>query len=193
VKKYNFEWHKQGMTLILSIMRRFAGSPAVCFGMLFFCIFSFQKTGYSQDTILQKEPSCLILSGGVYSCLDLWATTGFINVQFQPGKKIWVLYPQGGIMASLTGAFMVYAGLTYPAMPIKWLVIKTSAGGGYYANGNGIDLGCPFEFRISFAILFRFRNLSQIGVEIAHMSNANLSTHNPGTETISVIFQLPLH
>jgi hypothetical protein len=158
----------------------------------FFCFFFLPKSAHPQDTVPQKEPGYLVLSGGVYSCLDLWATTGFVNIQVQPGIKWWVLHPQAGILVSFSGAVMVYGGLTYPAMPAKWLIIHTGAALGYYESGNGIRLGYPLEFRLSLSILYRFRNFSQLGIEIAHISNADLSSHNPGTESISVIFQLPL-
>jgi hypothetical protein len=87
---------------------------------------------------------------------------------------------------------MVYGGLTWPASPVKWLVIQTGAAAGYYESGQGIDLAFPFEFRLTLSVLFKFRNYAQLGVEFAHISNANISPPNPGTESISLIFQLPL-
>jgi Lipid A 3-O-deacylase (PagL) len=147
---------------------------------------------FSQDTIPQKEPGYLVVAGGLYSFLDLWASTGFVNLQVQPGTKLWVLHPLGGIMVSFSGGCMVYGGLTYPVTPVKWVVIQTGVAVGYYESGKGIRLGFPLEFRISLSILYRFRNFSQLGMEFAHISNANLSTHNPGTESLSVIFQFPM-
>jgi lipid A 3-O-deacylase len=95
-------------------------------------------------------------------------------------------------LVSFSGACMIYGGLTYPAMPTKWLVIQTGAAVGYYESGQGIRLGFPVEFRLSLSVLYRFRNYTQVGLEFAHISNSNLSTHNPGTESISVIFQIPM-
>jgi hypothetical protein len=87
---------------------------------------------------------------------------------------------------------MIYAGLTWPASPVKWLVIQTGAAMGYYESGEGVNLACPLEFRLSLSILYKFRNSAQIGVEIAHISNADLGPPNPGTESVSVILQLPM-
>jgi hypothetical protein len=168
------------------------GFRATCIGIFFFCFFLLQMYGFTQDTIPQKEPGYFMVSGGIYSCLDLWATTGFVNLQVQPGIKLWVLQPQGGILVSFSGACMVYGGLTWPATPVKWLVIQTGAAVGYYESGKGIYLGFPLEFRLSLSVLYRFSNYTQLGVEISHISNANLSTHNPGTEAISLIFQIPM-
>jgi hypothetical protein len=169
---------------------RFPGS--VFIGLIFCCFFHFSKTVYSQDTLTGKEPPYFVVSGGIYSVLDLWATTGFVNFQFQPGVKWWVLRPQLGALVSFSGSCMIYAGLTYPARPVKWLDIQTGAALGYYESGNGINMGLPLEFRLSLSVLYIFRNFTQLGMEISHISNANLSTHNPGTEAVSVIIQIPL-
>ncbi len=173
-------------------MRKVPGFLAASFGLIIFCFFLAQKSGFSQDTIRQKEPGYVLLAGGIYSCLDLWASTGFMNFQIQPGARLWVLQPQAGMLVSYTGACMVYGGLTYPATPVKWLVIQTGAAVGFYDDGKGIHLGYPVEFRLSLSVLFRFRDFTQVGCEFAHISNANMSTHNPGTESLSIIFQLPM-
>jgi hypothetical protein len=178
--------------LVSSTVGKIPGARATCIGILFICCFLLQQRACSQDTVSRREPGYVVVAGGIYSCLDLWASTGFVNVQFLPGKKVWVLQPQVGALVSWTGSCMVYGGLTYPATPVKWLVIQTGAAVGYYESGNGIYLGLPVEFRLSLSVLFRFRNYAQLGMEFAHISNCNLSTHNPGTESISVIFQVPL-
>jgi hypothetical protein len=168
------------------------GVRATCIGIFFCSFFLLQKSVISQDTIPQNEQGYLVLAGGWYSCLDLWASTGFVNVQVQPACKIWVLRPQAGILVSFSGSYMVYAGLTWPAEPLKWLVIQTGAALGYYESGKGVNLAFPLEFRLSLSVLYKFRNSAQLGLEIAHISNANLGPPNPGTESVSVIFQLPI-
>ncbi len=168
------------------------GCKAVFAVLFVVCFLSLSKSVFSQDSIPQKEPGYLAVSGGIYSCLDLWASTGYVNVQFLPGKKLWVLQPQVGALVTYLRTVMVYGGLTWPASPVKWLVIQTGAAAGYYESGQGIDLAFPFEFRLTLSVLFKFRNYAQLGVEFAHISNANISPPNPGTESISLIFQLPL-
>ena len=161
-------------------------------GMIFCCVFLQHNRAFSQDSIPPKEPGYLVISSGIYSCLDLWATTGFVNLQVQPGWKLWVLHPQLGALVSFSGAFMVYGGLVWPASPVKWLVIQTGAAMGYYESGSGIYLTFPLEFRLSLSVLYKFRNSAQLGIEISHISNANLGAPNPGTEAIGLIFQLPV-
>lgn len=146
----------------------------------------------AQDTLRPKEPGYMSVSSGIYSCLDLWASTVYVNLQWQPGLKIWVLRPQVGALVTGLGAGMIYGGLVWPARPVKWLVIQTGAAAGYYQSGSGINLEFPLEFRLTLAVLFNFRNSAQLGLEFSHISNANLKPPNPGTEAFSVIFQFPL-
>ena len=174
------------------MLRKIPGYRSLLIGIFFCSFILIQVRAFSQDTVSQKEPGYLVVDGGWYSCLDLWASTGFVNVQVQPAINLWVLRPQAGILVSYSGAYMIYGGLTWPATPVKWLVIQTGVAAGYYESAQGIDLGYPFEFRLSLSILYRFKNYAQLGMEFAHISNANLSTHNPGTESLSIIFQLPL-
>ncbi len=162
------------------------------FGTILLLILILQRFSFAQEAPEQKEPGYIVVDGGIYSCLDLWATTGFVNLQFQPGIKLWILRPQAGVLVSFSGAVMIYGGLTWPAVPVKWLVIETGAAAGYYESGEGIDLQFPLEFRLSLSVMYRFRNYIQLGAGIAHISNANLSPPNPGTESISVIFKIPL-
>jgi lipid A 3-O-deacylase len=171
------------------MIRRYRGLLA---GLAFICCIIHPGIAHSQDSLIKTVPATLVISGGIYSCLDLWATTGFVNFQYQPGIRLWILRPHIGVLGSLSGSFMFYTGLTWPAKPFKWLLIQTGAAFGYYESGNGIRMGSPFEFRISLSVLYEFRNSFQLGLEAAHFSNANFSADNPGTESIGVIFQVPL-
>ncbi|MEI6900070.1 MAG: acyloxyacyl hydrolase [Bacteroidota bacterium] len=146
----------------------------------------------AQDSTANDHHHYLAISAGDYSCLDLWASTGFINIQYHAPWKLWILRPQAGITGSFSGSFMAYAGLIWPAKPFKWLVIQTGVAAGYYYCGKGIDLHLPLEFRLSLALLYRFRNDLQLGAEFVHISNANLGPPNPGTESIGLVFKFPV-
>ena len=157
----------------------------------FLCLITYPGRCLAQEPLVRKESHIVSVSSGIYSCLDLWATTGYVNVQFQPGIRLWILKPQAGALASFKGSFFIYGGLVWPAKPFKWLLVQTGAAAGYYLDGHGIPMGYPLEFRLSLSILYEFRNKMQLGLEAAHISNANLSADNPGTESIGVIFQFP--
>ena len=160
--------------------------------LAFLCLMIHPWMGFSQESLVRKTDQTVSVSSGVYSCLDLWATTGFVNVQYQPGIRFWILKPQAGALVSFKGSCMLYGGLLWPANPFDRLLIQTGAAFGYYYDGNGIPMGYPVEFRLSLSILYEFRNKMQLGLEAAHISNANFSADNPGTESIGMIFQVPM-
>ena len=72
----------------------------------------------------------------------------------------------------------------------RWL-LTPSFGGGYY-DSDGFDLGFHAEFRSGLELTHRFRNGHRLGVVFTHISNGSLGDTNPGTETLSLIYALPL-
>ena len=56
-----------------------------------------------------------------------------------------------------------------------------------------LDLGYPLEFRSQMELSYRFNDRSRLGLAISHYSNASLGDTNPGTETVSVYYSIPLN
>ena len=48
------------------------------------------------------------------------------------------------------------------------------------------------EFRSGIEVAWRFDNRSRLGVEFTHISNAGIYDRNPGTETLTVNYSIPL-
>ena len=48
------------------------------------------------------------------------------------------------------------------------------------------------EFRTGIELAKRFRTGHRLGVSLAHLSNGSLSDKNPGTETLGLIYSIPL-
>lgn len=170
-------------------MRIFPGRKGL---LLFFIPMLCALTGLAREPLFRRDPAYFVTDGGVYSCFELWATTGYVHLQLQPGVKVWLLKPVAGALVSFSGSVMVYGGLTWPYAPVKWLVVETGASAGYYESGQGVQLNYPLEFRLSVSALYRFKNQTRLGASFAHISNANLGAPNPGTESISVMLQIPL-
>ena len=141
---------------------------------------------FCQEKQYKKKTDYLEADAGVFEVFDS-DRTGFFNVQFQSGHHLSVLYPITGFMFNVTSGYYLYTGLALPLPVTDFLILQPSISPGYYERGDGIDLGCPFEIRSSCAILVKVKNLMQLGIEIAHLSNAGISKHNPGTETLSVV------
>ncbi len=63
---------------------------------------------------------------------------------------------------------------------------------GIYARGNGPDLGHAIEFRSGAEVGYRAKNGIRYGISYDHRSNANLSSTNPGMETLQFRVSVPL-
>ncbi len=63
---------------------------------------------------------------------------------------------------------------------------------GYYAPGDGPDLGGNLHFRSALGLGYEFDNGATLSVLYDHRSNADTQTLNPGLETLSVRYQVAL-
>ena len=71
-------------------------------------------------------------------------------------------------------------------------ILTPGFGGGYYNAASGFDLGFDAEFRTSLELAKRFRNGHRLGLSFSHLSNGSLSEKNPGTESIGLVYSIPL-
>jgi hypothetical protein len=73
-------------------------------------------------------------------------------------------------------------------------VAAISSGPGVYTRGlNGLDLGHSIEFLSRIEIARILHSSRRLGLRLAHVSNAHFSQHNPGAESVSLIFTVPLN
>ena len=64
-------------------------------------------------------------------------------------------------------------------------------GVGLYDEGDGKKLGSSIEFRSGLELSYELENERRIGISISHISNASIGDKNPGTEIISISYQIP--
>ncbi len=86
-----------------------------------------------------------------------------------------------------------YGGLLLDLFYGRRFVVTPSLAAGYYEKGDGKDLGHELEFRSSVEISYRFDDRSRIGLSFYHLSNASISSKNPGTEVLSIVYSIPLN
>jgi lipid A 3-O-deacylase len=72
------------------------------------------------------------------------------------------------------------------------IFIELSLMPGLYVHGDGPDLGFPLLFRGALGAGYTFDNGASIAVFFDHRSNANMTTLNPGIETLSLRFSMEL-
>ena len=73
------------------------------------------------------------------------------------------------------------------------LVFTPSFGAGFYDDGDGKKLGNDIQFRTTFEFSYELKNKNRIGISFGHISNANLGDKNPGTEILSLSYQVPFN
>ena len=86
----------------------------------------------------------------------------------------------------------LYFGLTW-GLDIGPIFIEGSFGGTLHDGETGIEpdrnrkeLGCPFNFRESASIGYRFMEHHSLSILVDHISNASLCNQNEGLETLGV-------
>ena len=97
------------------------------------------------------------------------------------------LNPVIGGFVTAKSATMFYSGFeTNIGQDSIYLHLSSSAG--IYSNGDGKDLGNDLQFKSEVNLFYRLGKSSSIGLGSHHISNAGLSSVNPGTNNFYLIF-----
>ena len=97
------------------------------------------------------------------------------------------LNPVIGGFVTAKSATMFYSGFeTNIGQDSIYLNLSSSAG--IYSNGDGKDLGNALQFKSEVNLFYRLGKSSSIGLGSHHISNAGLSSVNPGTNNFYLIF-----
>ena len=97
------------------------------------------------------------------------------------------LNPVIGGFVTAKSATMFYSGFeTNIGQDSIYLNLSSSAG--IYSNGDGKDLGNDLQFKSEVNLFYRLGKSSSIGLGSHHISNAGLSSVNPGTNNFYLIF-----
>ena len=128
----------------------------------------------------------------------------FGQVQFQGAnvdEEVYLRYDfrqtygpfQPAIGASLTsrGDAWFGVGATWTAKLGSGFYTQLHLMPGVYAQGSGPDLGHTIEFRSGAEIGYQNRKGVRFGISYDHRSNADMSSLNPGLETIQIRMSIP--
>ena len=97
------------------------------------------------------------------------------------------LNPVIGGFVTAKSATMFYSGFeTNIGQDSIYLNLSSSAG--IYSNGDGKDLGNALQFKSEVNLFYRLGKSSSVGLGSHHISNAGLSSVNPGTNNFYLIF-----
>lgn len=92
------------------------------------------------------------------------------------------LSPITGGFLTTKSAFYLYTGVQ-AEYELGFLTITPSFAPGYYNYGDGKDLGSPLEFKTEVLMSFDINDKTHLGMSYNHISNASLSTKNPGANS----------
>lgn len=85
------------------------------------------------------------------------------------------------------------AGVFYDlALSKRWLFTPSFGFGFYGTRPDGIELGMPLEFRTTLEFAYRFSRHQRLAFSLGHLSNGEIDSTNPGTETAKILFIIAL-
>ena len=103
------------------------------------------------------------------------------------------LRPGVGINVSTDSSVYGYGGFFWDVPLGMNFIFTPNVVMGAYHSGDGKKLGHGLEFRSGLELNYEFPYGSRLGVAFNHISNASIGKHNPGSETLLVIYQHPLN
>lgn len=127
-------------------------------------------------------------------------------VQFQDkfiGQEAYISYDFGwryGPFQPVLGASVTDTGDTWIGAGAKWTTANSYAFGpyfveaslmpGYYASGDGPDIGGAMQFRSALGFGYIFDDSATLTVLYDHRSNADTRILNPGLETLGIRYAI---
>ena len=137
------------------------------------------------------DPPLLTLGGGGAEIFDS-KQEAYWNVEYRPAFRFCHFGPWFSIGTGKDDEFYAAVGVLLNFELGGGWVLTPSFGGGYYHASRGLDLGFDAEFRSAIELAKRFPNDHRLGISLAHLSNGSLSDLNPGTETLGIVYSIPL-
>lgn len=139
------------------------------------------------------EPAFVTLVGGYYDVNDDEDNTAEFRLEYRSNEQFYYVKPFAAVAGTASGSFFAGAGVLMDVYFGRRLVVTPSFAPHFYAKGGSDkDLDYPLEFRSQLEIAYRFDNRSRLGLAISHYSNASLGDSNPGVETLSLNYSIPL-
>lgn len=136
----------------------------------------------------------LAFSAGAFEAFDSDNSAAELGVEyrFAPLDSVFNLIPTLGLAINSDGGYWATAGVRYDyALSPNWVLTPNFALVGY-EDGAGLDLGLGLEFRTGLDLAYKLTESSRLALGIYHMSNADLATDNPGSESVILSYSFDL-
>jgi len=140
----------------------------------------------------ESEPALLALGLGYYDIHQQDETAADLRLEFRADLALWIFRPWLGVEVTSDGAVYGLGGFLADIPLGPRLRLTPSLGAGAYYNGDGKDLGHAVQFRSQIELGYRFQDGQRLALAFSHISNASLSSQNPGTEILTLYYMVPL-
>lgn len=138
-----------------------------------------------------EDPDFIAVGAGVYDVLHNY-TTEQARVEYRFGERFWFIKPVVGGLVTGDKSVMGYAGIRIDLyFGSRWVLTPNGVIGGW-SRGDGKNLGSTVEFKTGAELAYRFDDRSRLGLAFDHISNAGIGKHNPGTESLMVLYSIPI-
>lgn len=139
-----------------------------------------------------EQQSAMAFSAGAFEAFENDGRAAEIGIEyrFAPQESIFNLIPTLGLAMNSDGGYWGYAGIRYDWMlSPKWTLTPHLAIAAY-EEGGGTDLGHDMEFRTGLDLGYQLTDSSRLALGIYHMSNADISDDNPGSESVIATYSV---
>lgn len=141
-------------------------------------------------------PPRLALAAGAFDMLPSARadrrTSAEFRAEYRLGDELGVVAPFLGAQATTDGAFYGFGGFALDIHFGRHLVLMPNVAAGWFEHGVGTDLGYWWEFRSGLEVDYQFQDRSRLGITFHHMSNAGLGLHNPGEESLMLVYAIAI-
>jgi hypothetical protein len=134
----------------------------------------------------------LSIFGGSYD-YDDDNTSSLIGLNYHLTKNdfnilnIMDINPVVGLFVTAESASMLYSGFE-TNLGGDTIFLNLSSSAGLYNNGDGKDLGNTLQFKSEINLFYSLSKTTRIGLGSHHISNAGISSVNPGVNNYYLIF-----
>lgn len=132
------------------------------------------------------------LGVGVFDFGDDYESALF-RAELHTNDMWWVLHPFAALDVNTDGGVWLGAGVAADLELTPQVILTPSFAPGLYSDGDSRDLGGALEFRTGLEVAYKFQNAHRVGLELTHRSNADIYDDNPGEESATVNWHVPLN
>ena len=140
----------------------------------------------------EDDPALVSFGLGYFDFVNQRDDALDLRLEYRHGRGLWIFRPWAGIEVTGDGGVYGVGGFLADFSIGSRLVVTPSLGVGLFADGSGHDMGHIIEFRSQIEVAYRFDDRSRLGLSIGHISNAELTERNPGSEIVSLYYNIPL-